>query len=51
MATHSPALVNRERLSRVRQSNHQDLQRKVADSELQEAIKGSETLTGRTPPA
>ncbi|MFG2426048.1 hypothetical protein ACGFWD_44720 [Streptomyces sp. NPDC048448] len=40
----------RERLSRVRQSNRQDPHRKVADSELMEAVKDWETLTGRTPP-
>lgn len=41
----------RGRLSRVRQSNRQDPQRKVADAGLKEAIKDWETLTGRTPPA
>jgi outer membrane translocation and assembly module TamA len=40
----------REELTRVRQLNRQDPHRKVADSELEGALQGWETLTGRIPP-
>ncbi|MFF4402504.1 hypothetical protein [Streptomyces sp. NPDC001480] len=47
--THAQEAARKE-LARVRQRNRQDPQRKVADSELEEALQNWKTLTGHLPP-